>query len=95
MSRLGDVRNLGPGGESFPLILDDPLAELEPALKAPLLELLSRSSVDQQIVYLTEDEDVASWARLEALTGDLLVLEPTPDAAPVASSNASHLQVVA
>ena len=95
IGRLGDVRNLGPGGESFPLILDDPLAELEPALKAPLLELLVRSSADQQLVYLTDDDDVASWARLEALTGDLLVLEPTPDAAPVAPSKGSHLQIVA
>ena len=29
-------------------------------------------------MFLTEDEDVASWARLEALTGDLALIEPQP-----------------
>ncbi|HEX7097129.1 MAG TPA: hypothetical protein VF183_14685 [Acidimicrobiales bacterium] len=76
LSRLADVRTLGPGGESFPLILDDPLRELSPAQKPPLLELLVRASQGQQLIYLTEDEAVAAWARLEALTGELTVLEP-------------------
>jgi hypothetical protein len=29
-------------------------------------------------VFLTEDEDVASWARLEALTGEVALVEPAP-----------------
>ena len=40
-----------------------------PAMKPELLELLMKASADQQVIYLTEDEDVASWARVEALTG--------------------------
>ena len=31
----------------------------------------------QQIVFLTEDPDVTDWARVEAITGDLSILEPT------------------
>jgi hypothetical protein len=44
-----------------------------------LLELLGRSAGDPQIVFLTEDDDVASWARLEALTGELALIEPEPE----------------
>ena len=78
ITRLNEVRVIGPGGESLPLILDDPLHELSRDVKAPLLEMLVRSSVSQQIVFLTEDDDVIEWARLEAMTGDLTILEPTP-----------------
>jgi hypothetical protein len=76
LRRLAEVRTLGPGGESFPLILDDPLRDLSANQKPALLELLVRASQGQQLVYLTEDDAVAAWARLEALTGELTVLEP-------------------
>ena len=36
-----------------------------------------RSSEGQQIVFVTEDADVTDWARVEAMTGDLSILEPT------------------
>ena len=48
-------------------------------MKLLLLELLGRSAGEPQIVFLTEDEDVASWARLEALTGEVSVIEPAPE----------------
>ncbi len=78
VQRLEQVRNIGPAGESLPLILDDALNGLDVTLKAPLLEMLVRSSENQQIVFLTEDEDVTDWARVEAITGELSILEPTP-----------------
>ncbi|KAA0232358.1 MAG: hypothetical protein JJLCMIEE_00353 [Acidimicrobiales bacterium] len=77
ISRLSDLRKLGPGGESFPALLDDPFIELDSSVKPSLLELLVRSSEDQQVIFLTEDEDVTSWARLEAMTGALSILEPS------------------
>ena len=61
------------------MILDDSLNNLDSGLKAPLLEMLVRSSSMQQIIFLTEDSDVSDWARVEAITGDLTILEPTPD----------------
>ena len=76
ITRLADVRTLGPGGESFPLILDDPLRELPQQVKPSLLERLVRASSMQQLIFLTEDPDVSSWARLEAMTGEIAVLEP-------------------
>ena len=48
-------------------------------MKPLLLELLGRSAGEPQIVFLTEDEDVASWARLEALTGEVALIEPAPE----------------
>jgi hypothetical protein len=40
--------------------------------------MLVRSSISQQIIFLTEDADVVEWARVEAMTGDMTILEPTP-----------------
>ena len=94
VGRLGAVRHLGPGGESFPLILDDPFTDLDSDMKLPLLELVGRSSAGQQVVILTEDDDVTSWGRLEALTGDVMVLEPLPRGAE-ATADGKHLQIVA
>jgi len=92
ISRLNEVRMIGPAGESLPLILDDPLHGLRREVKAPLLELLVRSSISQQIIFLTEDEDVIDWGRLEAMTGEITILEPTP--ADV-ENKADHRGVVA
>jgi hypothetical protein len=91
ISRLGAVRSLA--GEGVPLVLDDPFQQLEGSVKPLLLELLGRSAGDPQIVFLTEDEDVASWARLETITGELALIEPAPahDAAPVATPAAARL----
>jgi hypothetical protein len=58
---------------------DDPFRDLDPSVKPLLLELLGRSAGDPQIVFLTEDEHVASWARLEALTGEVALIEPAPE----------------
>lgn len=89
MARLEVVRTAGPGGESLPLILDDSLRGIDHNLKAPLLELLLHSSNNQQLVFLTEDTDVADWARVEAITGELSILEPMAADETVASNDAT------
>ncbi len=77
VTRLAEVRSAG--GEGLPLLLDDPFRELDRSVKPLLLELLGRSAGEPQIVILTEDEDIASWARLEALTGEVSLIEPAPE----------------
>ena len=77
VARIGELRRLGAGTETLPLVLDDPFADLDRSAKPALLELLSHASGSPQLVYLTDDEDVASWARLEALTGTLSIVEPS------------------
>jgi len=89
VQRLEDVRGIGPAGENLPLVLDDSLNGLDTALKAPVLEMLLRSSESQQIVFLTEDADVIEWARVEAITGDLSILEPTTADDPASESGSS------
>jgi len=79
-SRFTALRRVGPVGESLPLILDDPLLGVDPGVKQWILELIGRSAGSPQVVYLTADPDVAAWARLEAMGGNLSVLEPAPDA---------------
>lgn len=76
LHRLAHLRTLGAGGESFPLLLNEPLGEVDPSIKPALLELLGKASAQQQVILLTEDEDVANWARLESLTGDVALVEP-------------------
>jgi hypothetical protein len=86
VGRLAELRRLGGGAESYPLLLDDPFAAIDRTAKPALLELLSHTSGTPQLVYLTDDEDVASWARLEALTGALSIIEPAATvAAPAAN----------
>jgi len=78
LQRLMVLRTIGADDESFPLLIDDALASVDPGVKPELLELLMRASAHQQVVYLTEDPDVAEWARVEALTGTMSIVEPTP-----------------
>lgn len=90
-ARLDRLRHVGRGGESFPLILDDPFVAVVSSTKLSLLELLARSAGSPQVILLTEDEDVASWARLETLTGEVALVEPHTE--PRHAHRANHLAV--
>ena len=59
-------------------MLDDPFLALDASVKPALLELLSRSAGSPQVIFLTNDPDVLTWARLEALTGEIGILEAAP-----------------
>lgn len=87
VERLAEARSIGKNGESLPLVLDDPFRDVDPTLKPLLLELLGTAAGSPQIVYLTEDEDVAAWARVEALTGDMSIVEPAPEQSDSPSSD--------
>ena len=87
IGRMAGARRIGASTESFPIILDEPFVGLEPTMKPALLELLSRTAGSPQAILLTDDEDVASWARLEALAGELTILEPTPHAQDAPASD--------
>ena len=80
LTHLTRLRTIGAEGESFPLILDDPFADVAPSTRLSLLDLLARSAGPPQVILLTNQEDVASWARLEALTGDVALVEPQTEA---------------
>lgn len=82
VSRIEAVRALTGGNESLPLVVDDPFGDLEPTMKPMLLEMLSSTAGSPQLIVLTADEDVTSWARIESLTGELAVVEPTLQRTP-------------
>jgi hypothetical protein len=82
-ARLGELRQLGTGGESFPALLDDPFIHIDTGVLPALLEVLVRSSEHQQIVLLTDSEAITDWARVEAMTGTIGVAEPVPTERPL------------
>ncbi len=86
IGRLNELRTLGPGRESFPALLDEPFAHQDPTSLPAMLEVLVRSSEHQQIVLLTESDAVADWARVEAMTGAIGIIEPTPVARPTSAA---------
>src|SRR5690606_2229482 len=71
VTRLAALRDLGGSSESFPALLDDPFSNLDSGMLPSLLEIMVQSSERQQIILLTESPTVASWARVEAMTGAL------------------------
>lgn len=84
LTRFGEVKAMGPGGESFPALLDEPFSEVPVEARAELLELVANAGASQQIILMTDDDDVASWARLESMTGALAVvdLQAPPERSP-------------
>jgi Holliday junction resolvase-like predicted endonuclease len=88
IARLADLRHACASGDSIPLLLDDPFTGSGTAAKQWLLELVGRSAGSPQCVLLTEDPEVASWARMEAIGGQLAVIEATPvDITPEVSAS--------
>lgn len=77
LNRIEAVRALTPGAEILPMVVDDAFIDLEPTVKPMLLDMLAASAGAPQVILLTGDEDVASWARMEAMTGQVSVVEPT------------------
>lgn len=76
LTRIDAVRALTSGDETVPVVVDDPFEGMDPAIKPMLLELLVAASGSPQMILLTEDEDVTSWARIEEMTGRVAVVEP-------------------
>lgn len=83
VTRLSELRRLGETAESFPALLDEPFAHVDSGVLPALLEILVQSSEHQQIILLTESPTVASWARVEAMTAAIGIIEPTPTARSV------------
>jgi hypothetical protein len=54
------------GGKTLPGILDDPLDGCESDAKARLLGLILDVARRQQVIYLTDDPEIAAWAQAHA-----------------------------
>jgi len=84
--RLAQLTTVGPANERFPLLLDEPFANLQEEEVAPLLSLILEESEKQQIMLFTNSSSVESWARLEMMTGALEVVEPIPTVQPASTA---------
>jgi hypothetical protein len=92
-SRVADNRALGGGDESLPLFLDEPLLGLEWSEKAPVLEFLGRLATHHQLVLVSADEEVLSWARLEAMAGTIGAITSAGPSRPPAPDTADDPRI--
>ena len=75
LARLAAQRNLSYAG-SVPLLIDDAFAVLPEDDRIHLLERLERMSSTVQVVYLTDDPAVLSWAQAAGITRAAVVQAP-------------------
>lgn len=78
VERLEELRRVGPIDECFPALLDEPFADMADADLSTVLEALGHAARQQQIVVLTGDERIETWAQAETITGGLAVRELQP-----------------
>ncbi len=81
ITRLAELRKIGKDGQSLPLILDEPLKGVPLSVKQWMLELIGRSAGSPQVLLFTSDPDIAAWAKMEAMAGQLSIIAPG-EAAP-------------
>ena len=74
--RLAVLERCGIEGESLPLVLDEGFLHLRSDAKWSMLDLLDRLANKGQVIYLTNDKEVATWARRRATTGSISFLDP-------------------
>jgi hypothetical protein len=79
--RLAKLRHCGADGEALPLLLDECFLHLRADAKWAMLDLIDRLSSHAQVVYLTDDSDVATWARRRSATGAIAYLDPLRETA--------------
>jgi len=72
--------------ESAPLFVAGLLEGLEPAERATLIELVSALATQRQVILVSSEPEVLSWARVEAMTGSIGAIvssdAPVGDPAP-------------
>lgn len=78
--RLARLRHCGAAAEGLPLLLDEAFVHLRPDVKWRFLDLIDRLSAGAQVLYLSEDPGVATWARRRASAGSIAYLDPVNEA---------------
>jgi hypothetical protein len=73
--RVNRTTWMGDYEDSLPILVDDPFGELPEDERRAVLDLLTRLSSRAQVIILTLDPVVARWARANAHTGDITLLE--------------------
>jgi hypothetical protein len=80
-ARLAAARRPGSHDETIPLLVDEALLRLQSEVKWSVLDMIERCSAQVQMIYLTDDPEVVTWARRRVGADALSLLEPTADIA--------------
>lgn len=79
LARLAQVRRPGTHDETLFLVLDEPFLRVQGERKWTVLDLVERLSDQVQMLYLTDDPDVVTWARRRVGAGSLTLMEPVAE----------------
>ena len=78
-ARLAAARRPGSHDETIPLLVDEALLRLRSEVKWGLLDMIERCSAQVQMIYLTDDPEVVTWARRRVGADALSLLEPVAE----------------
>jgi hypothetical protein len=78
-ARLAAARRPGSHDETIPLLVDEALQRLRSEVKWALLDMIERCAHQVQMIYLTDDPEVVTWARRRVGADALSLLEPTAE----------------
>jgi hypothetical protein len=78
-ARLAAARRPGSHDETIPLFIDEALFRLRSEVKWALLDMIERCANQVQMIYLTDDPEVVTWARRRVGVDALSLLEPTAE----------------
>ena len=78
-ARLAAARRPGSHDETIPLLVDEALLRLRSEVKWALLDMIERCANQVQMIYLTDDPEVVTWARRRVGVDALSLLEPTAE----------------
>lgn len=78
-ARLAAARRPGSHDETIPLLVDDALLRLPSEVKWGLLDMIERCSAQVQMIYMTDDPEVVTWARRRVGADALSLLEPVSE----------------
>lgn len=76
VAHLTKAGHCGPDDEAVPVVLDEAFLRIAPERKWELLDMLRRLGEHTQLIYLTDDAFVGTWARRRASAGLITLLEP-------------------
>ncbi|MDQ1401907.1 MAG: hypothetical protein QOG03_223 [Actinomycetota bacterium] len=79
LARLAQVRRPGPHDETLFLMLDEPFVQLPADRKWAVMDMVERLGQQVQMLYLTDDPDVVTWARRRVMSGSITLLEPVAE----------------
>ena len=77
ISRLERLAAVAGTHRSLPLVLDEPFVDLDIGDKSALVDLLNKAADSIQIILLTEDPEIVTWARGASDGGSIVVIDPS------------------